>query len=603
LGGLTENVTAATSWRFGVLTACILLFGTSLGATLNCSPSLPQCGTVGFSWASTGQPYTISVTSVATAGAAAHAGLRTGDRIDLREVAFPERWRLHAIALGQELPISRLLRYPIHRDGQSSVITIQPQHKATWPTIADWLGCVSVVWILLFAAVLITRRPDMPEARILSLLLLSIAAPDVITDNITPWTALDFAASIFGQAMAAIASITLFVYFATLYGRPLSLQRKYLSAFAIGCAVVFMISSVSRVVAIGTLFPYDPTQRWVANVELVSSALGLLAALACGIAATRASTGVERQRILWVTLSLSVFWIAFALFGFVAPFLSDRVDAALLYAGDVLLITLPLGLTYALLSRRLLDVGFVVSRAAVFGIVSVVVFGTFVLVEYALGAWLSHVSHATSIIVNIAVALVLGFSIRVIHGHVELSVGHLFFRKRHEDLAALGRFAREAAFMSDASALADRTAQIVTAHAGASNVKLLVPDGAGGYAFTNGGAAVSENDPAMLALRTWHEPLDLHRCDTVLDGERAFPMSARGRLAGVLVVGPKQNGEAYAPDECDALEGVATSVGAAFAMFSNADGHAHRVQEQILAELRSLPDRLAEIIGQQRNTR
>jgi hypothetical protein len=397
-----------------------------------------------------------------------------------------------------------------------------------------------------------------------------------------------------GQAVAAIASITLFVYFATLYGRPLSSRRKYLSAFAIACAVVFTISSVSRVAAVGTLFPYDPTQRWVANVELVSSALGLLAAVACGIAATRAATGVERQRILWVTLSVSVFFIANAFFGFVAPFLSERVDAALGDVADILLITLPLGLTYALLSRRLLDVGFVVSRAAVFGIVSVVVFGTFVLVEYALGAWLSHVSHATSIIVNIAVALVLGFSIRVIHGHVELSVGHLFFRKRHADLAALGRFAREAAFMSNASAPMERTAQIVTAHAGASSVKLLVPDGAGGYAFT-----VSENDPAMLALRTWHEPVDLHRGDTVLEGERAFPMSARGRLAGVLVLGPKQNGEAYAPDECDALESVATSVGSALAMFSSADGRAHRVQEQILAELRSLPERLAQIIGRQ----
>ncbi len=596
-------MTAAASWRFWVVTACILLFGTSLGAALNCTPALPQCGTVGFSWAATGQPYTLSVTSVDTGGAAARAGMRAGDRIDLREVAFRERWRLHAVALGQELPISRVLRYPIHRERRTSVITIQPQRKATWPKFADWLGWVSLAWILLFAAVLMIRRPDMPEARIISLLLLSLAAPDVITDNITPWTALDFAASLLGQGMAAIASITLFVYLATLYGRPLSLRRKYLGAFAIACAVVFMISSASRVAAIGTLFPYDPTQRWVANVELISSALGLLAALACGIAATRASTGAQRQRILWLTLSLSVFWIAFVLFGFVAPFLSDRVNATLLYVSDILLITLPLGLTYALLSRRLLDVGFVVSRAAVFGIVSVVVFGTFVLVEYALGAWLSHVSHATSIIVNIAVALALGFSIRVIHGHVELSVGHLFFRKRHEDLAALGRFAREAAFMTDAPALTERTTQVVKAHVGASSVKLLVPDGAGGYAFTNGGASVSENDPAMLALRTWHEPLDLHRCDTVLDGERAFPMSARGRLAGVLVVGPKQNGEAYAPDECDALESVATSVGAAFAMFSGADGRAHRVQEQILAELRSLPDRLAEIIGQQRNTR
>jgi len=41
---------------------------------------------------------------------------------------------------------------------------------------------------------------------------------------------------------------------------------------------------------------------------------------------------------------------------------------------------------------------------------------------------------------------------------------------------------------------------------------------------------VSENDPALVALRASQEPVDLHLVDTALAGEFAYPMSCRGRL-------------------------------------------------------------------------
>ncbi len=44
----------------------------------------------------------------------------------------------------------------------------------------------------------------------------------------------------------------------------------------------------------------------------------------------------------------------------------------------------PLGMSYALLNRRLLDLGFALNRAAVYTGVSIVVVGTFMLVEFAL---------------------------------------------------------------------------------------------------------------------------------------------------------------------------------------------------------------------------
>ena len=57
--------------------------------------------------------------------------------------------------------------------------------------------------------------------------------------------------------------------------------------------------------------------------------------------------------------------------------------------------------------------------------------------------------------------------------------------------------------------------------------------------------------------------LDLHAFSTDVRGEFAYPMFARGKLVGALVLGPKRSGETYAPDESRAIMQVAREVGGA----------------------------------------
>jgi GAF domain-containing protein len=133
---------------------------------------------------------------------------------------------------------------------------------------------------------------------------------------------------------------------------------------------------------------------------------------------------------------------------------------------------------------------------------------------------------------------------------------------------------------------------------------VLLRNGEATYASVGNGRVCSanENDPAILAMRTWHEPVDLHRFDTTLEGERAFPMMARGRLLGVLVCGEKRNGEAFAPDESEALATVAHGVGTAIDLLGTKHNDsleriAH-AQEQLVEEFRSLK---AELEGRHRD--
>jgi hypothetical protein len=260
------------------------------------------------------------------------------------------------------------------------------------------------------------------------------------------------------------------------------------------------------------------------------------------------------------------------------------------------LLAAPVALTYAALSRRLIDVGFFLNRAAVFTIVSAIVIGAFILAEWAASAWLASATHTTSTIIGMVVALGLGISLRYIHLYVERFVDRVFFRRRHEDEAALRRFAHEASYISDRSTLVERAVQTVKEYTSARTAQILVRDGAAAYAFATDGprADVSENDPGIVALRAWNKPIDLHVFpDSQLHGEFAFPMVSRGDLVGALICGPKRDGEAYAPDESEALLALARGVGTALdTMQSQRNGAIESIRETqalMLQELQKLP--------------
>lgn len=237
-----------------------------------------------------------------------------------------------------------------------------------------------------------------------------------------------------------------------------------------------------------------------------------------------------------------------------------------------------IGLWCALLNRRALDLGFIINRAAVFTGVSVVLLGTFVLVEWLLAEWLQGMNRSANLIISALVALALGLSIRFVHKLVDQVVDRIFFRKRHEDESAIRRFAQEAPYVTDAALLRERAIAVLQRHTDASSVTLLCDDGDGTY------GGVSENDPAIVGLRATHHLVDLHDADSAIAAELAFPMVARGRLIGVIGLGPRRSGEAYAPDESNAIAQLAHSLAGALDILELKHGDA-QLQQAFLARI------------------
>jgi hypothetical protein len=590
-------------WRIGLLIGCALALLITYLSWFSCTPLLPWCATSnGFRVAYVPGAAAVYVTTVAPGDNADRAGLRVGDRINFSEIRFGERWRMRDAHRGDQLPRGQRLNLIAHRTNKTVALSFIP--RAVSPDFGflwdDWIGYLSSIWGIAFAAVLALRRPDLAQARLLSLMLIGyfggLFAPGA------PWAVAAFIGTFVGYTVFTSGTWVFFAAFTALIGRPLSPIRRLVTALTIGLAVLAAFMNIAWFVATFVFAtatgPLDPLTDY-------ALALGAFAMVGTGILAITGSRGAERGRATWATASVGPFFALQGVFNVVSPFLSNSARLATEDLLTPLLLIMPVGLTYAVLSRRCVDVGYLINRAAVFGAVSLVVLGAFVVAEWAMGSWLGSASHATTI-VSLVVALALGLSIRFIHRRVDRIVDQLFFRKRHEDELALRHFAREAALITNLDTLVERTVTTATEHSEANSVNVLLRNGEATYASVGNGRVCSanENDPAILAMRTWHEPIDLHRFDTALEGERAFPMMARGRLLGVLVCGEKRNGEAFAPDESEALATVAHGVGTAIDLLgSKHNDSLERIahaQEQLVEEFRSLK---AELEGRHRDAK
>jgi GAF domain-containing protein len=292
----------------------------------------------------------------------------------------------------------------------------------------------------------------------------------------------------------------------------------------------------------------------------VASALLVMAIL---IVAYVQGAAWERQRRRWVFLMLGTGLVAVAIDIAVQNTTggSEIVDDATL----LLIGAIPFGLAYVILRHRVIDVGFVINRAVVYSAVSIIIVGIIVIVDTLTSRFVEQHSRAASMAVQLAIALVLGFSIRFINARVEQAVDRVLFRQRHLDEAAIADFTLDAQYVTDAGVLLERC--VATAmrhgHATAAGVWLRGPSGLyepHNSSFTQS-QSVDENDPALVAMRARRVVADLHALGSALPGVLAFPMIVRGELNGALVCGNKEYAEAYAPDEIESLRNMAAAVG------------------------------------------
>jgi hypothetical protein len=572
-----------SSWQALLLAGCAIATLAAF-AELFCITGFagepPWVGLKGLTEAASAYPYMELISSVGEGWPAANAGLRGGDLADVRQMTVIDRFGI----IGQPLSGKKMV-LPIQRGAQHFQATVIARPDEGWNALPpDYVGALAAVWLSAFAWLFAVRRSSANDVRLLTLTLIC-SVLWIVTEKrnvAVPWIS-GYALIAVVFALSGPIALALWAQFASQFAQPLSPLRR---ALRNGC---FLLGVVSAIVGLG--YPLGVLTLWVDPVALGLSpiwtlphSLQVLSALTCGLVAIASARGEQRQRAGWSIASIALIFC-------VQPFTQFGQDVTtswwafdgFLLAQNAALLVAPLGLTYALLSRRLVDAGFVFNRAAVFSSVSIVVLGTFVLAESLLSDWLRGASHTTNLVATALLALALGLSVRTVHARVDRIVDSIFFRKRHEDESAIRAFAVEAPYVTDETVLLERSIEVLRRHANSSFARILLDDGAGRY------GGVSENDPAILRLRATHNVVDLHGVGSSLSGDRAYPMVARGRLVGVLEVGPRLTGEAYAPDESTAIAQLASSVGAALDVF-NTNG---KTQDGPLTRIETLLQKLA----------
>jgi len=584
-------------WRASLLTLCAVTAVLTIASTIDyfgIAGSTPWAGNPGMSLGASSEPYRALVLTVDAGGPADRAGLKSGDRVDIHSNGLLERLQLFN---GFPTTIdARPITLVVHRGARQERVTVVP---VAWDPARYWYFIVSLVgllWLALFAVLIAWRGTQTPGNFLLCAVILSVALGALgDTGSIAvPWVTGYVCLFVLGTLTPV--SVALWAALASGFARPLSVLRQIALWLCVAFVAISIAIEIAHFAGIMTLW-FDPMGRSFAQVRGIPMNAAILMAFACSALAIHASHGVERQRAAWSLVALSLYFAVDKVGSIAAGFQGSYATYEAWVGIDNLnFFVMPVALTYVALSRRLIDIGFVLNRTVVFAILSTLVIGAFILAEWAATEWLVNASHTTGAIVGTLVALGLGLSLRYIHKYVDRFVDGVFFRKRHEDEAALRRFAHESSFISDRSVLLERAVHVVRDHASVDAATILVRDGAASYVSASKGesAAFSENDPVLIALRAWNKPVDLREMKTELCGEVAFPMVSRGMLVGALVCGPKRDGQAYAPDESDALLALARGVGTALDTLSSPrDG----ATEQLRDTLSIIVDKLEAIDG------
>ncbi len=527
----------------------------------------------------------------------AKAGLRPGDRIWLTGSSVWDR-----IEHSSQYLAGDRLHVQVQRGSRRFETTVIPVNLP--PPADHWLAAFQAFWVSIVAAIIACYGRGY-RARLLAWMLVLNATSTLLSRFyfMTPWPIANLMAVI-GEGVAGNVSLALVATIASSFGRPLNQLRRALelSAYAVLAANMLLAVSESLWFPLGLYTPFSFPDA--SRIVFFAAILLVIGASIAGLAFARNDEKLQARWLLIPLIAYIALDVPASLLDF-APWTRNIIVSVVFELASFLL---PLALTYAVLRRRLIDVEFAINRAAVFTIVSFIVVGIFVFAEWVFNEAFSEATRTQGSIVALGIALALGVSLRYIHSYVDKIVDRTLFRKRHEREKALRDFANEVTFITDREVLLDDTVHEIQKSAEADAVAILLHDGNGAYCqvrTTNGAEmTVSENDRAILKLRAWHRPIDLDNVETSLEGKRAYPLTSRGELLGILVCGSSHDGQGFAPDEDAALLALAQGVGSALASF---DGIGRRdVKSSIDAlalDVKEIKDRLRDLDTTEASTR
>ncbi|HET9580678.1 MAG TPA: hypothetical protein VFP44_22820 [Usitatibacter sp.] len=458
-------------------------------------------------------------------------------------------------------------------------------------TVAEkalFLAALVTSFLACLIAVAIGMRQAMPPVRFLVLALFLVSI-DFSVGSIPAKPIADLITTNFSIVFVAV--YLFFAYFCVTFpdgpvGKWRKRLRRSLAFFAVFALIYGPLSALYRAGWI-----HEPAPPVISRLFAIGLVTVSLAGLVLG---WRETTGIGRTRMAWVGLSMGALFMSYGVNNLLLALGTGGLGN---YNGVVPAIAM-CGLAYALLRHRLFDAGFAINRVLVYAVIS----GT-LLLGFGLLEWLTHkVVHFESPWIDAGLAGFVFLAFHKVRDAAERSVERLFFHEWHRREQELRRFVKEAAFFLSPAALLEgfHAALQRFTDGAACDFYMRREDGGFRLLYAGGDRPISldKDHPVCVALRAERAPVLLDGAHRLGTTELAVPITHRGVIDGIALLGLKPNGQSYRPDEMEVLGFAADAVGM--------DMHALEVEHlrgelaQAKAEasaLRSLLDARVTVVG------
>ncbi|MFY9718564.1 MAG: hypothetical protein WAK16_02865 [Candidatus Cybelea sp.] len=217
------------------------------------------------------------------------------------------------------------------------------------------------------------------------------------------------------------------------------------------------------------------------------------------------------------------------------------------------------GYAYAFTRRRFVDVAFVINRAAVLGVIGVIIAAIVVGLDRWIDPRVETVSQSASLLVlNYVIILALGLSVRMLEPPVEWLVERLLFVRRYRIKRGLAELRDSAGVAESADGFIQTVTQQLRTLVGARTVALYEQKGdqlvpiyiaAGENESSPNLKPLEKDDAISRRISSSQDPAEARGLTTELPPSAvAFPMRLAGHLIGAVVVERQSELDPYDPD-------------------------------------------------------
>lgn len=542
-----------------------------------------------------------TLTYIVPNGPAARAGLRAGDRIDWSTLPLVARANLAIVeAVTPGVPVN----VTVYRGAAKSTLRVVP---AAWPPVFEGASRALTLAGLFLGVIGIALVYIRPSRMTWGFLLASLlwAYPTNIRwlwAQGAPWKfalAEPAAAVLLGAYAAGI------LIFMSRFpsDRPLGPLRP-LDRFAIPCGV--LVALIALYVDFEIVFSASPPAAWALFVtqSLIQVVLFVLAlaALTTTYVLTKSS---DRHRIVPVLIAFAAY-VAFTMTHNVysAFFTNANVTAIHYILIAFSMAALAVAVAHGIVTHRVFDASFAISRTLVYTVLTSFMVGVFVLVDFVSSKLLDRFQITAAI--EAVVALAFGIWLNALHANIDRLLDSVLFRRRHQAEARLERVGRalphaksvtfidEALAIETCDALGLASAALFRHDQGPEFVRVLSRGWNPGQL-----CSLAADDHLVIHLSSELQSLDLAQVrwphEDVPHGVGqpmlAVPLCVRHELIGFVLYGAHVAGEAIDPDERRTLTRLADAAAAAY----------EHIQAQALAsQLRDLQAENAMLLREQR---